>query len=58
MEVSNSGHWIEKEKGRTAGGVGLENLQRRLVLLYSGEHRMEISKKEDSVSVQIFIPAK
>jgi len=58
MEVSNSGHWIEKEKSRTAGGVGLENLQRRLVLLYSGEHRMEISKKEDSVSVQIFIPAK
>jgi two-component system, LytTR family, sensor kinase len=58
MEVSNSGHWIEKDKNRTSGGVGLENLQRRLALLYPGQHRMEINKKEDSVLVRICIPAK
>jgi sensor histidine kinase YesM len=59
MEVSNSGHWIETGKNhRTNGGVGLENLQRRLALLYPGEHRMEITKKADRVSFQIRIPAK
>jgi amidase len=58
IEVSNSGHWIETDKNRTSGGVGLENLQRRLVLLYPGQHRMEITRKEDSVSVRICIPAK
>ena len=58
MEVSNSGHWIETEKNhRTSGGIGLENLQRRLALLYPGQHRMEIIKKEGSVSVRICIPA-
>jgi LytS/YehU family sensor histidine kinase len=59
MEVSNSGHWIETDKNhRTSGGVGLENLQRRLALLYPGQHRIEITRKEDSVSVRICIPAK
>jgi two-component system, LytTR family, sensor kinase len=59
MEVSNSGHWIETDKNqRTSGGVGLENMQRRLALLYPGQHRMEIIKNEDSVSVRIYIPAK
>ena len=59
MEVSNSGHWIETDKNhRTNGGVGLGNLQRRLVLLYPDQHRMGITKKEDSVSVWICIPAK
>jgi two-component system LytT family sensor kinase len=58
MEVSNSGHWIEKDKNRTTGGVGLANLQRRLALLYPGQHRIEITRKEDSVSVRICIPAK
>jgi LytS/YehU family sensor histidine kinase len=54
MEVSNSGHWIETGKNHR----GLENLQRRLALLYPGEHRMEITKKADRVSFQIRIPAK
>ena len=59
MEVSNSGHWIETDKNHcTSGGVGLENLQRRLALLYPGQHRIEITRKEDSVSVRICIPAK
>jgi LytS/YehU family sensor histidine kinase len=58
MEVSNSGHWIETDTNQISGGVGLENLQRRLALLYPGQHRMEIIKKEDSVSVRICIPAK
>jgi LytS/YehU family sensor histidine kinase len=58
MEVSNSGHWIENDKNRTSSGVGLENLQRRLALLYPGQHRVEITRKEDNVSVRICIPAK
>jgi len=59
IEVSNSGRWIEIDKNhRTGGGVGLENLQRRLALLYPGQHRIEITRKEDSVSVRICIPAK
>ena len=60
IEVSNSGHWIETDNNHsTGGGVGLENLQRRLALLYPGQHRMEITREaEDSVSVRICIPAK
>ena len=59
IEVSNSGRWIEIDKNhRTGGGVGLENLQRRLALLYPDQHRMEIKRNEDSVSVRICIPAK
>jgi LytS/YehU family sensor histidine kinase len=58
IEVSNSGHWIETDSNRSTGGVGLENLQRRLALLYPGQHRMEITRKSDHVSVRICIPAK
>ena len=58
MEVSNSGHWIEPRKKHTGTGVGLANLQRRLALLYPGEHRLEIVRQEDYVSVRIRIPVK
>ena len=48
IEVSNSGRWIETDKNRTSGGVGLENLQRRLALLYPGQHRMEITREAET----------
>jgi two-component system, LytTR family, sensor kinase len=58
IEVSNSGHWIETDSNRSTGGVGLENLQRRLALLYPGQHRLEITREAEHVSVRICIPAK
>jgi LytS/YehU family sensor histidine kinase len=59
IEVTNSGHWIERDGTRsTSGGVGLENLQRRLALLYPGQHRLEITREAEHVSVRICIPAK
>ena len=58
IDVGNSGYWIETDSNRKTGGVGLENLQRRLALLYPGQHRMEITRETDLVSVRICIPAK
>jgi LytS/YehU family sensor histidine kinase len=58
IEVSNSGHWIERDRSRSTGGVGLENLQRRLALLYPGQHRLEITREAEHVSVRICIPTK
>jgi two-component system, LytTR family, sensor kinase len=58
IEVNNSGHWVETDGNLGTGGVGLENLRRRLALLYPGQHHMEITREVDHVSVRICIPAK
>lgn len=38
-----------------AGGIGLENLQRRLQLLYPGRHELKIEKKENSFVAEMTI---
>ena len=55
IEVSNTGDWIESEQPRKAGGIGLENLRRRLDLLYPNEHHLMIAKEDGWVTVRIFL---
>ncbi len=40
-------------KVSTPGGIGLENLKRRLAILYENRHTLEIFDKEDLYSVQL-----
>lgn len=57
IEVTNSGSWIEP-KGRRpdgTGGFGLENLRRRLELLYPGRFHLKINPEPDQVTVSILL---
>jgi two-component system, LytTR family, sensor kinase len=40
---------------RKAGGIGLENLKRRLALLYPGKHTLNITDEEDSFAADLSI---
>lgn len=56
IEVSNTGKWIEPNPVNTLGGVGLENLNARLNLLYPDTHGFRISSENGWVTVRIWIP--
>ena len=43
------------ESKRKEGGIGLENLKRRLEILYPGKHNYRISRTEDSFEVMLQI---
>jgi sensor histidine kinase YesM len=47
---------IPKEK--SWGGIGLENVRRRLELIYKGRHALDISTKDDVYSVLLTIKVK
>lgn len=59
IELANSGHWIDPSPERNpaaADGAGLENLRRRLDLLYPSAHRMEIITDAGWVRIRIELP--
>jgi hypothetical protein len=56
IEVSNTGKWIEPNPVNTLGGVGLENLNARLNLLYHDTHCFRISSENGWVTARIRIP--
>jgi two-component system LytT family sensor kinase len=56
IEVSNTGSWIESNLARQPGGIGLENLRRRLDLLCPGDHNLEITNEDGWVKVQVCLP--
>lgn len=58
LEVRNTGHWLTKADEATSGGVGLENLRRRLDLFYPNSHRLKTSEEAGWVSVAGAIPLK
>jgi len=53
IQVSNTGQW--KDPGERKG-VGLENIQRRLKLLYGEKASFQIEKGENAVGVRIELP--
>ena len=58
IEVANMGHWVEPDLHRPDSGVGLENLRRRLALIYPKAPELRISKEADWVTVQVDLPIK
>ena len=49
--VSNSQSLGNRKKG--VGGIGLDNLKRRLALLYPDQHLLDIKVKEDVFTVHL-----
>lgn len=43
------------EKGNFTSGMGLENLQRRLTLLYEGKHRLTINEEKTTYKVEMVL---
>ena len=54
--MSNTGDWIESQHPQKAGGIGLENLRRRLDLLYPNQNDLMIAKEDGWVTVRICLP--
>jgi len=58
LQVHNTGHWITPEPNRTTGGIGLDNLRRRLRRLYGRKYLIETFEEEGWATVRVTIPAK
>lgn len=54
-EVSNSGRWQEPVPG-AEGGIGLDNLRRRISLLMGAQAKLSITTDAESVCVRIRFP--
>jgi hypothetical protein len=55
IEVANTGTWIEPSVAPGPHGAGLENLQRRLALIYPDGHTFAASSGEGWVTVKLTI---
>lgn len=56
IEICNTGRWITPDPHRASGGVGLENIRKRLEWLYPGQHTLEVVPEEGWVAVKLRIP--
>lgn len=56
LDIRNTGHWIEPRTREKTSHLGLQNLRRRLELLYADRHHMEIRNDGGWVAVTIHIP--
>ncbi len=55
FDVKNSIANNKNELGHKTGGVGLENVRKRLALLYPNAHQLEISQKDDIFSTKLIL---
>ncbi|ACB74401.1 sensor histidine kinase [Opitutus terrae] len=53
IAVTNTGDWVEPSTAPGPHGTGLENLRRRLALLYPDDHQLETFSTEGEVTVRI-----
>lgn len=58
IEVGNTGHWIAPDKNRVSGGIGLDNLRKRLASLYGRKCRLETLSEEGWVTIRLQLPIK
>ncbi|MBN8707901.1 MAG: hypothetical protein BGO12_13155 [Verrucomicrobia bacterium 61-8] len=56
IAVSNSGRWQEPQETEKSSHLGLQNLRRRLELLYGQLHQMKIAHDNGWVTVTLDIP--
>lgn len=56
ITVANSGDWLEPTPREKENHLGLQNLRRRLDLIYPGKHRLDITHGDGWVTVAIRIP--
>jgi len=56
ITVSNTGRWIRRNNENGNGGVGLENIRKRLQLTYGDRYRLHIGEQEKQVCVTVEIP--
>ena len=57
ITVSNSGKWLEPVPREKESHLGLDNLRRRLALIYPGKHRLDTAHRDGWVTITICIPA-
>lgn len=56
VEVANSGTWAKPDPHAKLGGIGLENLRKRLQLFYPDKHQVQIHAEDSWVTIRILIP--
>ena len=56
LQVANSGSWIETPADKKRRGVGLENIHRRIALLYGDSASLTRTLDPDRVSMTITLP--
>lgn len=54
--VANTGDWLEPAPREKTSHIGLENLRRRLELLYPRRHRLDITPADGWVTITIHLP--
>lgn len=56
ITVTNSGQWQDPKPREKKSHLGLENLRRRLGLIYPGKHRLDIDHRDGWVTITICLP--
>ena len=56
ITVSNSGEWLEPTPREKQSHLGLQNLRRRLELIYPDKHRLDIAHRDGWVTITICLP--
>ncbi len=57
VSVANTGYWVEHDESRSTG-IGLENLRRRLNLLFGAEAELDVEAADGQVIATVIVPAR